>query len=160
MAIALFSDPTKAEPIRRRLAAAGIPAEIRAEPGWERLWFVSKAQAAGVYLEVGADNFEAASRLLKDWDSAEGALREAVRCPECKSFRVEYPQFTRKSVMTNMALGLAAELHLVERNFYCEDCHCTWPKPGLGPNAERPHMAPNYFIEDVRPLAQPRPPGP
>src|SRR5258708_27720055 len=120
MALALFSNPTNAEPIRQRLVAAGIPAEIRAEPGWERLWFVSKTKTAGVYLEVPARQFETAARLLLDWEAADGALREAVHCPQCKSLRVEYPQFTRKSLLTNLAMGVVAEFHLLERDYYCE----------------------------------------
>ena len=160
MAIALFRTSTQAEPIRQRLVAGGIPAEVRTEHGWERLWFVSKTMTAGVYLEVPTHHFETAARLLLEWDAAEDALREAVRCPECHSLRVEYPQFTRKSVLTNLAMGVAAELHLFERDYYCEDCHCSWPKPSAAPSTARPHMAPYYFIEDIESFRPVRVPGP
>jgi hypothetical protein len=62
---------------------------------------------------------------------------------------VDYPQFTRKSLLTNVAMGLIAELRLVEREYYCEDCHFTWPKEGNKRSAERPHIAPYYFIEGI-----------
>src|SRR5437867_11806898 len=98
--IAMFSDRAKAEPLQKRLGDAGVRAEIHDELRLEKLWFVSKS-AAGVRLEVPAGQFERAYQLLLDWDAAEGALRDAIRCPECESLRVDYPQFTRKSLLTN-----------------------------------------------------------
>ena len=146
--VALFSDRAKAEPLQKRLVESGIQAEIHDELRLEKLWFVSKP-ATGVRLEVPAEQFERALQLLINWDVAEGALREAVRCPECKSLRVDYPQFTRKSMLTNVAMGLVAELGLVDKEYYCEDCHFTWPKEGSKPRRDRPHMSPYYFIEGV-----------
>src|SRR5262249_6188016 len=114
--VAIFNYRAKAEPLQERLAAAGVPAEIHDELRLEKLWFVAKP-AAGVRLEVPAQHFERACRLLQSWDVAEGALREAVRCPECKSLRVDYPQFTRKSLVTNVAIGLVAALGAVEKEY-------------------------------------------
>src|SRR2546423_1550879 len=146
--VAMFNERAKAEPLRERLAGCGIPAEIHDELRWEKLWFGSKP-ATGVRLEVPASDFERAEQLLLDWDQAEGALQGAIRCPECRSLRVDYPQFTRKSMLTNMAMGLVAELGLVEKEYYCQDCHFTWPKEGTKPRRDRPHMSPHYFIEGV-----------
>jgi hypothetical protein len=146
--IALFNDRTKAEPIQRRLADAGIPAEIHDELRLEKLWFASK-HACGIRLEVPADQFERAEDMLVNWDTKEGALRDAIHCPECKSLRVDYPQFTRKSLLTNLAMGIAANVGLMEKEYYCEDCHFTWPKEGTRPRRNRPNMAPYYFIEGV-----------
>jgi predicted Zn-ribbon and HTH transcriptional regulator len=146
--VALFSNSAKAEPLKQRLIQAGIQAEVHEELGLEKLWFVSK-HSAGARLEVPADRFERAYQLLLDWDTAEDALREAIRCPECKSLRVDYPQFTRKSFIPNLLTGLSAKLGLVEKEFYCEDCHYTWPKEGTRPRAARAHLAPYYFIEGV-----------
>ncbi len=146
--VALFSNRAKAEPLQRRLVESGVAAEIHDELRLEKLWFVSKP-ACGVRLEVPADQFERAYQLLVDWDSAEGALRDAIRCPECKSLRVDYPQFTRKFLIPNLAMGLMAALHAVQKEYYCEDCHFTWPKEGTKPSALRPHMAPYYFIDGV-----------
>ncbi len=115
MAVALFSNRAKAEPIQGRLIQAGIAAEIPDEPVLERLWFVSRP-AAGASLEVPADRFGQADQLLLAWDRAEGALRDAIRCPECKSLRVEYPQYARHSLLTNLAMGLLAEVGLVEKD--------------------------------------------
>jgi len=145
--VALFSRRTSAEQLCSRLRERGIPAEVHEELRLEKLWFVPKG-AAGARLEVPAAQFELAERMLLDWDAAD-AFRDAIRCPECGSFLVDYPQFTRKSVMTNLALGLVSSVGMVEKEFYCQDCHYTWPKEGGRPHRVRPHMAPHYFIEGI-----------
>jgi len=146
--VALFSSSAKAEPLKQRLTQAAIQAEVHEELGLEKLWFVSK-NSAGARLEAPANQFERACQLLLDWDTAEDALRDAIRCPECRSLRVDYPQFTRKSFIPNLLTGLSAKLGLFEKEFYCEDCHYTWPKEGTQPRAARAHLAPYYFIEGV-----------
>src|SRR5262245_14114765 len=100
MPVAFFGSCTNAEPIRKRLADQGIRAEIHDEMRLEKLWFVSKPP--GVRIEVPANQFERAYQTLLEWDSSEGLLRDAIRCPECKSLRVEYPQCTHKSVLPNL----------------------------------------------------------
>ena len=148
--VALFKDSVFARPVQQRLLQVGIPAEIHAELGLARLWFVSK-RTASVRLEVPADQFERTTRLLLEWHTAQGLLRNAIRCPECKSLRVDYPQFTPRSLFTNLAMGLMAELRLLEREYYCEDCHYMWPKRSAKESRHRRHMAPAYFIEDLQP---------
>jgi hypothetical protein len=148
MPVALFGNRTQAEPAQQRLVQAGFAAEIVGEVPLQKLWFVSR-RSAGVTLEVAAAQFEAAERKLLDWDAVDGSLRDAIRCPQCKSLRVEYPQFTRRSLLTNLVMGLAAGIGLVEKDYYCEDCHFTWPKEGNQPRRVRRHMPPYYFIEDV-----------
>jgi len=145
--IATFNERRQAEPLRARLKESGIPAEIKDESAMERLWFVSRP-LAGVRLKVGSRDYEKAVGLLHTWDVTEGVLHDAVRCPECGSSRVEYPQHTKKFFLPNV-LGLLAAMHLLERAFYCEDCHCTWPREGARRPRTRPHMAPYYFIEGV-----------
>jgi len=146
--VALFENHTQAEPTRQDLVQAGIRAEIHSESGLAKLWFVSKARA-GVRLEVPVKDAERARRLLVQWDADHGWLQSAIHCPECRSLRIEFPQFTEKSLLTNLAMGLIAECRLVERQFYCEDCHCMWAKsqPQPQPQRLRAHTAPNYFLE-------------
>ena len=148
VSIALFSNRTKAEPIQRRLTENGIQGEVHDELKLEKLWFVSKP-AAGARIEVPAGQFERAYQLLVEWDDHDGALRDAIRCPECRSLRIDYPQFTRKSMLPNLIMGFLAAIGQVEKQFYCQDCHYTWPREGAKPSARRPHMAPYYFIEGV-----------
>jgi len=146
--IALFHDRGKAEPIRQRLTEAGISAEIHDELRLEKLWFACK-EDCGARLEVPAGQFERAEDMLTSWDAKESALHDAIHCPECGSLRVDYPQFTRKSLLTNVAMGVAANVGLIDKEYYCEECHFTWPKEGTRPRRNRPHMAPYYFIEGV-----------
>ena len=146
--VALFTSSAKAELLEQRLIQAGIQAEVHQELRLEKLWFVSK-NSAGARLDAPANQFERAYQLLLDWDTAESALRDAIRCPECKSLRVDYPQFTRKSFIPNLAMGLSTKIGLVEKEFYCQDCHYTWPKEGTRPRVARVHLAPYYFIEGV-----------
>jgi mono/diheme cytochrome c family protein len=135
--VAIFSDRAKAEPIRVRLQQAGIPAEIHVELGFARLWFISKRSAC-VRVEVPAQLSEMAQQLLISW--GDEALSVAIRCPECKSLRVDYPQATQKFFFPNLVIGLMAGLGLVEKDYYCEGCHNMWPKPraSSGPSAIEP----------------------
>ena len=117
--LATFNQAVAAQPLVARLWEAGIRAEIHDESKLERLWFVRKP-LAGVRIEVHADDFEKAARMVREWDAADHALHDAVCCPECGSSRVEYPQFTRKFVTPNL-VGLLAAVGLVEKEFYCQD---------------------------------------
>jgi len=90
---------------------------------------------------------EKAEEMLLDCD-AKGALPGAIHCPECKSLRVQYPQFAHKSVIPNVIVGLMATFG-GQKEFYCEDCHYTWPMEGTKISAARPHSAPYYFIEGI-----------
>jgi hypothetical protein len=148
MSVAIFPKRHLAEPARERLCKANIKAEIHDELRLEKLWNVSKAEA-GARLEVACDEFERAYNILQHWDPNEGGLRDAIHCPECKSVRVDYPQFTRKSFLPNLALGTLASLGILEKEYYCQDCHYTWPKEGTKKSLVRPHAAPYYFIEGV-----------
>lgn len=146
--VATFNEKEKAEPLKQRLQQAGIQAFIDVESKMERLWYVAKP-LAGVHLKVHAPDHEKACRLMKEWDQEDDALHDAIRCPECTSSNVEYPQFAQKSVMPNFFGGVAAALGLIEKEFYCRDCHYTWPREGRKLSRSRPHMAPFYFIEGV-----------
>ena len=146
--VALASNREKAESIQRRLREDGFAATIREEGLRQKLWFVSR-QSAGVYIEVPSSQFEAAEKRLESWAAAEAGLPDVIRCPECGSFRVDYPQYTPQSTLTNLAMGLAAEVGVVEKDYYCEACHFDWPKEENKPRRERRHMAPYYFIEGI-----------
>lgn len=145
--LALFPSYDAAVPFRDQLRATGIQAEIHQELQLQRLWFVSKS-AAGARLEVSFTDWDRATQLIREWDLTTGALRQAIRCPECRSLRVDFPQFTNKSFLTNLAMGLLAELNAVKREYYCEECHCMW-SPKQKAVRPRAHQSPNYFIEGL-----------
>jgi hypothetical protein len=62
---------------------------------------------------------------------------------------VTYPQFTRKFFLPNLALGLLARVGALDKEYYCEECHFTWPREGSKPRRDRTHMAPYYFIDGI-----------
>ena len=149
MRVALFENRAQAESIRLRLVQAGIHADVYNESALAKLWFVPRRQT-GIRLEVSAKDAERAQRILARWDAERERLKGAVHCPECRSMHVQYPQYAEKSLLTNLAMGLLAEFRLVEREYYCEDCHCMWAKPAAKAGRLRAHMAPNYFLEEFR----------
>jgi hypothetical protein len=158
MPVALFSSSAEAEPVRKRLADNGIPAEIHDKFRIEKLWYVSNPGV--VRLEVPAEQFERGYKMLIDWDAAEGCLRGAIRCPECKSLRIEYPQASHKSILPNLVVGFMAAVGHVNHEFYCHECHFNWHLQTGAEPPLRPHMAPNYFIEDVEGTSTPPPEKP
>jgi hypothetical protein len=115
--IALFGNRSDAESYQRRLSEAGFSAEVH-----------DCLTLHGARLEVPAEQFEHAYQRLLDWDAADGGIPGAIRCPECKSLRVDFPQYTHKTALPNTLVGLLANLGVVEKEFYCHDCHYTWPK--------------------------------
>lgn len=133
MTIASFDEQDKAQHLMDRLEEAGIDCEVFDESKLQKYWFLCKPHAA-VKLRVDARDFDEARRLLSGLDAVEDALHDAVRCPQCGSSRLEYPQFTRKFVSTTL-VEVFCFLHLVERQFYCEDCQFTWPDHPVKPPA-------------------------
>lgn len=126
MTIASFDQPDSARQLCERLEKAGIACEVVDESKLQKYWFLSKPRAA-VKLRVEAEDFEKARELLGgSTDAGEDVLHDAVRCPQCGSSRVQYPQFTRK-FLTPTFVEIFCLLHLMEREFYCEDCQYTWP---------------------------------
>jgi len=146
ISVAMFHSHSDAEALQKRLSEAGLHAKAH-----------GCSSIKGARIEVSADEFERAYQLLLEWDASDGVLRNAIRCPECRSLRVEYPQYTHKSSLPNLLVGALANMHAIRKEFYCHDCHFTWPKEGTKPSRVRPHMAPYYFIEGV-PQAQPTEP--
>jgi hypothetical protein len=137
-AVALFKCHADAEPLQTRLTQNGIHSEIRscAPPGCFRL-------------EVSENEFCRAHQLLVAWDASDSALLQTIRCPECRSLRIEYPQYSHKSLLPNLLVGFLTNIGATEKEYYCYDCHFTWPREGTRPAPSRPHSAPYYFIEGV-----------
>src|SRR5439155_8413975 len=123
--LATFNELGPAQQLQARLQQAGIPAVIHDESKVQRFWFMSEPLAA-IHVEVPQPHFVKAVRLIAEWHQAEGLLNDAVRCPACHSCRVEFPQLTRKFVTPSFGTLLMA-IGLLQREFYCVDCHYTWP---------------------------------
>src|SRR5262245_46101607 len=99
VALATFNEVEPARALRERLQQAGIPAVLHDESKLERFWFMS-APLAAFHVEVSQPQYLEARQLIEEWDQEHAVLREAVRCPECHSSRVEFPQLPRKFATT------------------------------------------------------------
>ncbi|MEW6305990.1 MAG: hypothetical protein AB1705_21145 [Verrucomicrobiota bacterium] len=124
--IATFNELAPATQLCRKLEEAGIQSFIHDESRLERFWFMSEPLAA-IHVEVDQPDFLKSRQLLQEWEVTSDVMNEAVLCPECHSSRVEFPQITRKFAMPAVQAVLMA-MHIIPREFYCQDCHFTWPK--------------------------------
>ena len=89
---------------------------------------MSKPQANAKVL-VTEEDFERANKLMVEWEASDPEIGSAIRCPQCKSPRIEYPQLTRKFITPSIASVLFA-LKIFQKEFYCQDCHFTWSPGG------------------------------
>jgi len=123
--IATFHDPAKAKRLKERLQQAGLKADIHNEGHLQQVAFMSKPQA-NVKVQVDDDDFDRAQSLMVEWEASDPDIAAAIiRCPQCGSSRIEYPQMTRKALTPALASILFA-LRIFPKEFYCEDCHYTW----------------------------------
>src|SRR6187397_2536983 len=126
--IATFNEPAKAKHLKTRLQEAGVKADIHNEGHLQAMATMSTPQANAKVL-VDEDDFEAANKLMMDWEATDPEIGAAIRCPQCKSPRIEYPQMTRK-FMTPWLASILFALKVFPKEFYCQDCHFTWGKDG------------------------------
>jgi hypothetical protein len=124
--VATFSDLDKAQEVTNRLAQAGIPAEVHDESKLQKYWFLSRPLAADKVM-VDEKDFEKARSVLQAADVQDHVLHGELRCPQCGSANMEYPQFTRKLVITTALLDVLCLLHILDKEFYCRNCQHTWP---------------------------------
>jgi hypothetical protein len=68
--VAAFNSPAEAEPLKKRLLAAGIEAQIRRESKLEDELDFSRV-SAGVRIEVPRSDFDAALGIVYDWNISE-----------------------------------------------------------------------------------------
>ena len=132
--IATFNEPAKAKYLKERFQRAGLKADIHNEGHLQQVAFMSRPQA-NVKVQVDDDDFERAQSLMVEWEASDPDIASAIiRCPQCGSSRIEYPQLTRKAITPAMASVLFA-LKIFPKEFYCEDCHFTWS------NEDQPMLA-------------------
>ena len=123
--VATFNEAGPAEALKDRLDKAGLHAEVMDESSTQAIFFMSREPRAHMRVRVRKEEFETAKKLIRDWEK-DGVMSLAVRCPQCGSSRVEYPQFSRRTA-GSVFFALLAAAHLIPREYYCEDCQFTWP---------------------------------
>jgi hypothetical protein len=124
--VASFGEKESAELLKNRLLAAGLSADVNHESNLQRFAFWVTPEATEK-VTVNTDQFEAATALIDQWEKSDHVLEDAIRCPQCHSPRVEYPQFTRK-FLTPWLVEIFASLGAYPLEYYCQQCQYTWPK--------------------------------
>jgi hypothetical protein len=123
--IATFNDPAKAKDLKARFHRAGLHADIHNEGPLQQVGFMSRPQANAKVM-VEDNDFERAQSLMVEWEATDPVIASAlIRCPQCGSSRIEYPQMTRK-FMTPALVAVLCALRIIPKEFYCQDCHFTW----------------------------------
>jgi Putative prokaryotic signal transducing protein len=123
--IATFNEPAKAKRLKERFQQAGVKADIHNEGHLQQVAFMSKPQA-NVKVQVDDTDFERAQGLMVEWEASDPDIAAAIiRCPQCGSSIIEYPQMTRK-FMTPAVVAVLCALKIIPKEFYCQDCHFTW----------------------------------
>ena len=129
------------------LKAKGFETRIYNDKLLQCLLFLCPPHAT-IRVQVRGNDFKNVTCFLDREPATSVLLQRAIRCPSCGSLRVQYPQFAHKAVIPNIIVGVMATFG-AEKDFYCEDCHYTWPKEGSKISPSRPNGAPYYFIEGV-----------
>jgi len=132
--IATFNDAAPAETLKDRLHDAGLHAEVTDDSGSQAIFFMTRHPRAHMRVQVRKEEFEKAGNLIRGWEK-DGVMAEAVRCPQCGSSRIEFPQFSRRTA-GSVFFALLSAAHLIPREYYCEDCQFTWPDKVV-PDVER-----------------------
>jgi len=122
--IATFNEPDKAKRFKQRFQEAGIKADVHNERHLQ-MAFMSRPQANAKVM-VDDSEFERSQNLMIEWESSDPDVAAAIiRCPQCGSSNIEYPQMTRKSLPPAL-VALFCAIKIIPKEFYCQDCHYTW----------------------------------
>jgi hypothetical protein len=124
--VATFNERAPADQIATRLREAGLAAEVYDESNEQKWKLYNFHPRAHMRVRVHSAEENRALALLDEWQSSEPALSQAIKCPECGSSRIEFPQFSRRTIMGALPAALAAT-GVIAQEYYCESCHFTWP---------------------------------
>src|SRR5947208_10625366 len=106
--IATLNEPAKAKRLKERLQQSGLKADIHNEGHLQQVAFMSKPRA-NVKVQIEDEDFERAQELMTEWEASDPDIGSAMlRCPQCGSSSIQYPQLTRKAITPAMASVLFA----------------------------------------------------
>ncbi len=135
--IATFNDRAPAERLVARLLESGFHADLQDESEEQKWKLFNLTPRAHLRVRVHSSEEDAALAQLGAWKD-DSVLAAAVHCPECGSSRVEFPQFSRKTLVGALPAAMAAA-GVIDQNYFCEACNFTWPAedPAPGPELDR-----------------------
>jgi hypothetical protein len=126
--IATFDEVAKAKHLKKRFADAGVRADVHDEQA--QILAAGSDRHANAKVLVEEQDFGKANQLLTEWEGTDAGIAGAIRCPQCKSPRIQYPQLARKFPFVPGLALILFRLGIFPKEFYCEDCHFTWGKDG------------------------------
>ena len=135
LTVATFNDRAPADHTATRLREAGFNADVFDESTAQKWLLLNMEPRAHMRVRVEKDEGERAMELLRQWQGEDALLGQAVHCPQCGSSRIEYPQFSRRTLMSAFPAALAAA-GVIEKAYYCEACSFTW-NPDEKPQPDR-----------------------
>lgn len=142
--LACFDGHYAAEYCRAELEKHGIESQIYDERNVQTFIFLTQPKASFKVLVKSAD-YSRAAELLIELEKADPQVATLVySCPECGSFAVEYPQFSRKFI-TPLFMEWMSNLGVFKKLCYCRKCHATWPRTvrkGVNPK----HLHPDSSV--------------
>ena len=125
--IATFDDAAKAKHLKERFRQSSVRADVLTEGRMQAA--ASRAdQHANVRVQVEEADFATAQNLMVEWEKSDPDIGAAIRCPQCGSPRIHYPQMARKFPFTTGLFGILLALKIIPKEYYCEDCQNTWSK--------------------------------
>ncbi len=141
-----FNSRAVADLVRTRLTGAGIENRLHDERDLQRFVFLTEAKA-NIKIQVAETEYAAATKQLIEFEQEQPAYaRHIFSCPECGSFAVEYPQFTRK-FFTPLLIEWLFSIGLFPKQCYCRKCHFTWSRSRVGGfNSQHYYPSRSVFI--------------
>ena len=134
--IAAFEESEPAETLAHRLCDEGFGAITNNDAAEQLLRFCNPHPHGQWHVLIPPEKIDDALTRLKELDATEQILRLAIRCPDCGSTQVEYPQFSRNTILGALPVAAAAAVGLIERQFYCTACHFTWSPTEVVPGGK------------------------
>ena len=131
MNFATFATPANAEALKSFLNRHSINAHVQDERRLQRFWFLARP-GAGLHVRVPEPEFARAEELLQGDRDATQLMRNAVRCPSCQSYQVQYPSMTRLFILPTLIAQVGVWLGFMQHEHFCEKCQFTWVQPRAG----------------------------
>jgi hypothetical protein len=131
ISIASYDQLPPAEALVHALSERGLNPGLDNETADQTLRFFTGKKHAQFRVMVPPDQVEKALEEfakippLPPERAYECPVTQVIRCPDCGSTRVQFPQFSRNTIVGALP-AIAASIGLVEQDFFCQVCNYTW----------------------------------
>lgn len=130
--IASFEDLDSSRVFQAYLARRKLDSRVWHNPALRVLLFWRPPQS--VYHVQVPGNFHHFAKELAEKNPLD-ILDQAIHCPQCGSLEIEYPCFTRPSLLAKAFLVPGLLLRITDHQCQCLKCHSQWSLPRRGPSA-------------------------